>query len=407
MKLSFLYGIKYPGLFEHEKKASGNFCKHIRHSQNFCRIKFQVKPTGTMSKKNYSTIIGTGSYLPTQKIHNNDFLRHEFYQPDGKTYDKGAEHIIKKFEEIAEIEERRHVTDDLVTSDISFYAARDALESSGVDKESLDYIIVAHNFGDLRAENRRSDFVPSLAARVKHRLEIKNPKAIAYDICFGCPGWLQGLIQANYYLKSGEAKRAMVIGAETLSRVSDPYDRDSLLYADGAGAVIVEAASSRKPVGILSHAARSDALEYAYMLRMGPSYNPGYAGNELFLKMNGHKLYEYALNTVPKVIKESLGKINILPGDITKILIHQANGKMDSAILKRLFKMYGQNKIPPHIMPMIISRFGNSSVATLPTLLDMLFKGKLENHTLKKGDISVLVSVGAGMNVNSVVYKMP
>jgi 3-oxoacyl-[acyl-carrier-protein] synthase-3 len=276
-----------------------------------------------------------------------------------------------------------------------------------LDKESLDYIIVAHNFGDLRTDNRRSDFVPSIAARVKHKLEIKNPKAIAYDIGFGCPGWLQGLIQANYYLKSGDAKRALVIGAETLSRVSDPHDRDSLLYADGAGAVIVEAVDSREPVGILSHAARSDTLEFAYMLRMGPSYNPGYAGDELFLKMNGHKLYEYALNTVPKVVEESLEKINILPGDLSKILIHQANGKMDSAIIKRLFKLYGQKIIPPDIMPMIISRFGNSSVATIPTLLDMLFKGKLENHALNKGDISVLVSVGAGMNINSVVYKMP
>jgi 3-oxoacyl-[acyl-carrier-protein] synthase-3 len=360
-----------------------------------------------MIKKIYSTIIGTGSYLPTKRIHNNDFLRHEFFQPSGEMYDKGAEQIINKFEEITEIKERRHVPDDLVTSDISFYAARDALESSGIDKESLDYIIVAHNFGDLRKYNKRPDFVPSLAARVKHKLRIKNPKSIAYDICFGCPGWLQGLIQANYYLKSGDAKRALVIGAETLSRVSDPHDRDSLLYADGAGAVIVEAAASRKPVGILSHAARSDTLDYAYMLRMGPSYNPGYVGDELFLKMNGHKLYEYALNTVPKVVKESLGKINIFPDHISKILIHQANGKMDSAILKRLFKLYGEKEIPPDIMPMIISRFGNSSVATIPTLLDMLFKGKLENHTLKKGDISVLVSVGAGMNINSVVYKMP
>lgn len=311
---------------------------------------------------------------------------------------------LKKFIEVLK---KRAIPEDLVTSDISFYAAREALESSRVDKESLDYIIVAHNFGDLRTENRRSDFVPSIAARVKHKLRIKNPKTIAYDINFGCPGWLQGIIQANYYLKSGDAKRALVIGAETLSRVSDPHDRDSLLYADGAGAVIVEAAASRKPLGILSHAARSDALEYAYMLRMGPSYNPGYAGNELFLKMNGHKLYEYALNTVPKVVKESLGKINILPGDISKIFMHQANGKMDTAILKRLFKLYGEKEIPPDIMPMIISRFGNSSVATIPTLLDMLFKGKLENHVLKKGDISVLVSVGAGMNINSVVYKMP
>jgi 3-oxoacyl-[acyl-carrier-protein] synthase-3 len=362
---------------------------------------------GAITKKIYSTIIGTGCYLPTQTVHNRDFIRNEFYQPDGTTFDKAGESIVKKFEEITEIQERRYVSDDLVTSDISFFAAREALESSQVDAESLDYIIVAHNFGDLKTENRRSDFVPSLAARVKHRLAIKNPKTIAYDLCFGCPGWLQGLIQANYYLKSGDARRALVIGAETLSRISDPYDRDSMLYADGAGAVIVEAVESREPVGILSHTTRSDTLEYAYMLRMGPSNNPAYQGNELFLKMNGHKLYEYALNIVPQVVEESLTKVNLVPADISKVLLHQANGKMDLAILKRLFKLYGQTEIPEDIMPMIISKLGNSSVATIPTLLDMLLKGKLENHLLKKGDKVIFVSVGAGMNVNSVVYRMP
>jgi len=360
-----------------------------------------------MSKNIYSTIIGTGSYLPSRKVDNSVFLQHEFFQPDGRMFDKAPELTIKKFEEITEIKERRYLTDDLVTSDISFYAARDALKSSKIDKESLDYIIVAHNFGDVKANNKRSDFVPSLAARVKHKLEIENPKTIAYDICFGCPGWLQGLIQAYYYLKSGEAKRALVIGAEALSRVCDPHDRDSMLYADGAGAVIVEAVTSSEPVGILSHAVRSDTLEYAYMLWMGPSYNPDYAGSELFLKMNGHKLYEYALNTVPKVVQESLVKANLSLNDVHKVLLHQANGKMDMAILKRLFKLYGQKEIPPYIMPMTIAGFGNSSVATIPTLLDMIFKGKLDNNKIKKGDVIVFASIGAGMNVNSVVYKMP
>jgi 3-oxoacyl-[acyl-carrier-protein] synthase-3 len=360
-----------------------------------------------MSKNIYSTIIGTGSYLPSRKVNNSIFLQHEFFQPDGGKFDKEPELMIKKFEEITEIQERRYLTDDLVTSDISFYAAQEALKTSKIDKESLDYIIVAHNFGDIKVNNKRSDFVPSIAARVKHKLEIENPKTIAYDICFGCPGWLQGLIQAYYYIKSGEAKRALVIGAEVLSRVSDPHDRDSMLYADGAGAVIVEAVASSEPVGILSHAVRSDTREHAYMLWMGPSYNPDYPGSELFLKMNGHKLYEYALNTVPKVVEESLVKANLSLSDVHKVLLHQANGKMDMAILKRLFKLYGQKEIPPYIMPMTIAGFGNSSVATIPTLLDMLLKGKLDNNKIKKGDVIVFASVGAGMNVNSVVYKMP
>jgi len=283
------------------------------------------------------------------------------------------------------------------------------LESSKIDKESLDYIIVAHNFGDVRADNKRSDFVPSLASRVKQKLGIENPKTIAYDVPFGCPGWLQGMIQVDYYLKSGNAKRTLVIGAEVLSRISDPHDRDSMIYADGAGATIVEAIRSpdNSGIGILSHAVRSDTLEQTYMLRMGQSYNPDYQGNELFLKMDGHKLYEYALRTVPHVVRESLTKAGLSLGDINKVLLHQANAKMDEAILKRLYRLYGEKEVPPYVMPMTISWLGNSSVATLPTLLDLLLKGKLDNHGLKKGDFVVFASVGAGMNINSMVYRMP
>ncbi len=360
-----------------------------------------------MTEKIYTTIVGTGSYLPTRKIGNREFLENVFHQPDGTVFAKDPESIIQKFEEITEIKERKFVTDDLVTSDISYFAAKNALESSGIDKESLDYIIVAHNFGDVLAANKRSDFVPSLAARVKHKLGIENPNSVAYDIAFGCPGWLQGVIQADYFLRSGDAKRALVIGAETLSRISDPHDRDSMLYADGAGAVIFEAVKSSERVGILSHSARSDALEFAYMLRMAESYKSGHNGNELYLKMNGRKLYEYALNTVPGVVKDSLEKVQVPVSDVKKILIHQANAKMDKAILKRIFKLYGLKEIPEHIMPMNISTFGNSSVATLPTLLHMVLNGEIENQAIEPGDIVVFASVGAGMNINALVYQTP
>ena len=360
-----------------------------------------------MSKDIHSIIVGTGSYMATRRVHNRNFLRNEFYDPDGKRLEKTNEEIIKTFEEITGIAERRYVTDDLVVSDIAFRAAKNAFDLSKIDKESLDYIIVAHNFGDVRADNKRSAFVPSLGSRVKQKLGIENPRTIPYDIVFGCPGWLQAMIQADYFLKSGDTKRILVIGSEVLSRISDPHDRDSMIYADGAGATIVEAITGREPVGILSHATRSDTLKHAYMLRMGKSYNPNYKGNELFLKMDGHRLYEYALMTVPKLVKESLVKAGLSLGDIKRVLLHQANAKMDEAILRRLYKLHGEKEVPPYVMPMTISWLGNSSVATLPTLLDLLLKGKLENHDLKKGDIVVFASVGAGMNINSMVYKMP
>jgi len=360
-----------------------------------------------MSKKIYSIIVGTGSYIPTQRVPNEAFLESTFYGPDGKLLDKKNAEIIDKFEKITGIKERRYVTDDLVASDIAYFAAKDALESSKIDPETLDYIIVAHNFADIKIDNRRSDFVPSLAARVKHKLQIVNPYTIAHDTPFGCPGWVQGMTQADYYIRSGDAKRALVIGAETLSRISDPHDRDGMIYADGAGATILEALASEKPVGILSHAARSDTHEYAYMLWMDRSNNPNYKESDLFLKMQGHKLYEYALKTVPQVVKQSLDMAGLSINEVNKVLIHQANEKMDEAILERLFGLYGAKEIPPDVMPMCISWLGNSSVATIPTLLDLVCKEKIENHAWEKGHIIVLTSVGAGMNINSMVYKIP
>jgi 3-oxoacyl-[acyl-carrier-protein] synthase-3 len=360
-----------------------------------------------MEKKLYSVIIGTGSYVPAKRVLNSDFLNRTLFDASGEKLKKSNQETIDKLTEITGISERRHAADDQQASDIAYLAALDALESSKIDKESLDYIIVAHNFGDVRLGNVRSDFVPTLAARVKHKLAIANPRTIAYDLPFGCPGWVQGMIQANYYLRSGDCKRAMVIGAETLSRISDPHDRDSMIYSDGAGATILEAVESDKPLGILSHAMRSDTIDHAFMLWMGKSFDPQHQGDELYLKMDGHKLYEYALKTVPLVAKESIEKAGLNIKDIKKVLIHQANEKMDEAILKRLFKICDGGVFKAEIMPMTISWLGNSSVATVPTLLDLILKGKLDGHEIAAGDAIVLTSVGAGMNINAIVYRMP
>lgn len=354
----------------------------------------------------WTTIAGTGSYIPQRQVPNSYFLDHEFYSPEGLPIERPNRETIETFEAITGIKERRYIEDGLNTSDIAYLAAQDALASSGTDPETLDFITVAHNFGDVAAGNRRSDFVPSLAARVKHRLAIKNPRAIASDLVFGCPGWLQAVIQADFYIRSGHARRGLVIGAETLSRVSDPHDRDSMIYADGAGACVLEARESDVPVGILSHCTRSDADPQADMLSMGPSNNPAYPGSDLFLKMQGHKLYEYALRHVPRVVKECVTRAGVSPLDVSKLLLHQANFKMDEAILERFYRLFGQS--PPRlIMPMTISWLGNSSVATLPTLLDLMMKGKLSRQRIMSGQTIVLAAVGAGMNINAVTYRTP
>jgi len=358
-----------------------------------------------MSNRFFSIITGSGRYIPTRIIKNEKFLENEFYNSAGEKIAKTNEEIISKFFQITEIEERRYVEDKFVASDIGFFAAQDALDSSKIDKETLDYIIVAHNFGDVKKSNPKSDFVPCLAARIKHKLGIENPYTIAYDLPFGCPGWIQALIQADYYIKSGDAKRILVIAAETLSRISDPHDIDRMLYSDGAGAVILEAVESETPVGIIKHLTRTDTLEQANLLRMDKSYYPEFGSDDLFLKMNGRKLYEYALNTVPQVVKDCIDKSGVPFKDINKVLIHQANAKMDYAILSRIFKLFGVSEIPEDIMPMTIAKLGNNSVATVPILYDLIMKGEMKNQQINNGDHFILASVGAGMNVNVIVYK--
>jgi len=197
----------------------------------------------------------------------------------------------------------------------------------------------------------------------------------------------------------------LIIGAETLSRVSDPHDRDSMIYSDGAGAAVLEAHEGAVPVGILAHAARSDTIDHAKLLWMGESYKADFEDNRLFLKMYGRKLYNYALTNVPGVVKKSLDRAGLDLADVRKLFLHQANAKMDDAILKRLFKLYQVSEIPDGIMPMSISWLGNSSVATVPTLIDLVARGEMDGQKVNPGDTAILASVGAGMNVNSVVYR--
>jgi 3-oxoacyl-[acyl-carrier-protein] synthase III len=360
-----------------------------------------------MNDSFYSIITGTGRYIPTQIVENKKFMDNEFFNSSGEKISRSNDEIISKFQQITEIEERRYVEDQFVTSDIGFFAAKEAISISGIDKETLDYIIVAHNFGDVKKANQKSDFVPTIASRIKFKLGINNPYCVAYDIPFGCPGWVQAMIQADYYIKSGDAKKVLVIGAETLSRVSDPHDIDSMIYSDGAGAAVVESVKSSEPVGILAHKTRSDTINHSGLLRMEKSYNPGFQNNDIFLKMDGRKLYEYVLNTVPQVLKDCIDRVGLTLSNIKKVIIHQANAKMDDAILFRLFKLYNIKDIPKHIMPMTIAWLGNNSVATIPILLDLLIRGEMENQQLAKGDHCIFASVGAGMNVNVIVYRMP
>ncbi|MFI5132883.1 MAG: 3-oxoacyl-ACP synthase III family protein [Chitinophagales bacterium] len=354
-----------------------------------------------------TVITGTGSYIPTVVKTNPDFNEQDFYGEDNQRINTPKQEIIEKFQEITGIEERRYLSENINTSDIGMIAAKKAIEESGIDPEELDQVIFAHNFGNVIKNTIQTDVLPALASRVKHDLGIKNPNCVAYDILFGCPGWLQGLIQADTFFKAGIAKKALIVGAEALSRVLDMYDRDSMIFSDGAGACVAEAKPADETAsGILSWTVQSHCLNEAYYLYLGKSNFPGSDPRIRYIKMKGRKVYEYAMQHVPAAMKSCLDKAGLSILDVKKMFIHQANEKMDEGIISRLYKLYGIRELPEHIMPMSIQKFGNSSVATIPTLFDMVRKDLMVSHELNPGDVVMFASVGAGMNINAVCYRM-
>ena len=352
-----------------------------------------------------SVITGTGAFIPSEIRPNSDFTQHNFYTEETQRIETPTHEVVEKFRQITGIEERRYADPGMNTSDIALISAKLAIEESGIDPETIDQIILAHNFGNVINQTIQTDAVPSLASRVKHGLGIKNPNCIAYDVLFGCPGWLQGVIHADAFFKAGIAKKCLIIGAETLSRVIDPYDRDSLIFSDGAGACVLEYQESDRGAGIMASSVQTHSVEEAYYINMGKSYFPGSDPNIRYIKMRGRKVYEYAVKHVPAAMKDCLDKAGVKIEDLKKIFIHQANEKMDDAIIRGLYKLYGIKNPPKDIMPMSIHWLGNSSVATIPTLYDHVRKGHYDEHDLEEGDIILFASVGAGMNINAVCYR--
>jgi 3-oxoacyl-[acyl-carrier-protein] synthase-3 len=353
-----------------------------------------------------ATIIsGTGSYIPSIVKTNLAFAENTFYGEDGVLIKTPNAEIVEKFKDITGIYERRYAEENMNTSEMASKAAELAIQDAGIDPETIDQIIVAHNFGNVLPGTIQTDTIPAIASRVKHQLGIKNPNCVAYDILFGCPGWIQGVIQADSFIKSGMAKRCLVIGAETLSRVVDSHDRDSMIFSDGAGACIVEEDSNTNS-GILASSVQSHCVDETYFLYLGKSYHPEGDEATRYIKMKGRKVYEYAIKNVPLAMKECIEKAGVDIHDVKKFFLHQANEKMDEGFIKALYKLYDIRIVPENVMPMSIHDLGNSSVATIPTLYDLVKRGKYKEHQLHKGDIVIFASVGAGMNINAICYRV-
>ncbi len=351
-------------------------------------------------------IIGIGSHLPANIMKNEDFKGYTFYKKTGVRIDKPTEQIVKKLEDISEIKERRYATKGTDNASMAAAAAEAAIQDSGIDRETIDQIIFAHNFGNVPKTGFNNDLLPNLSARVKHKLGIKNEMCVAYDILFGCPGWVQGIIQGHLYIKAGAAKRILVIGADLMSRMVDNNDLDSMLFSDGAGACVIEAEESEEASGVLAFKTVSSCktdLNYitsAQSILSKDEDDPIY-----YIRMNGRGVYKYGLEKVPAAINATLEAAGLKIEDVSKFLIHQANGKMIKQMIQKAFKAKGFKGYDEKVLPLNVQFIGNNSVATIPVLWDWIRKGKLEGHEINKGDIVVIASVGAGMHANCIVYK--
>lgn len=351
-------------------------------------------------------IKGSGHYLPENIVKNSDFLFYEFYDEKGEKIQKSNQETIQKFQEITEIEERRYANPEMKNSEMASIAGRRALEDAKLDPEQLDYIIVASNYGDIEKKSQAADFMPSMASRVKHLLGIKNIKCRPYDMIFGCPGWVESMILATQFIQAGLAKYILVIGSDMVSRAIDPHDRTALIFSDGAGAVVLSAEEGDEPKGVLGYGTYNYAQDEISYLTSGPSLKADCTDHAKSVSMKGRKVYEFALRNVPQAIKDVIDASGSEISEIKKVLLHQANAKMDHAMVARLFKLY-QTEAPEDVAPMTVQKFGNSSVATVPTMFDLIQKKELGTHQFNSNDKIIFASVGAGMNINAIIYKMP
>lgn len=352
-----------------------------------------------------SVITGAGSYLPEKKMTNQDFLEAEFLYESGERIPKSNRLIIEKLRQISGIRERRYVEDGQDTAQMAAIAGERAIANAGLDKEQIDGIILAHNFGNIPPGAVQGHLIPNLAAITKGRMGLQNPACFAFDILYGCPGWLQGLILAHQHLVTEQLNHVLVIGVEVITRILDPHDLDTMLFGDGAGAVVLSREESDTKRGILSYQAVSHCNEELEFLKMGDSYNKD-APEALHPKMQGKKVYRYAVEQLPVLASNCLEKAGIPLGDVSKFLFHQANEKMILAIADALFKRQGLKGDLEKLVPLTINFTGNSSVATIPTLLDLILRKELPPHEINSDDILVLASVGAGMHANVMVYRV-
>lgn len=320
-------------------------------------------------------IVGTGSYLPEKVMTNFDLE---------KMVETSNDWIISR----TGIEERRIAAADQCTSDMATVAAQRALDMAGIKAEDIDLIVLGTITGDYPW--------PATACIVQANLGAKN--AYAYDISAACSGFLYALSSANDFLAAGRGKRALVIGAETLSRIIDWQDRNTcVLFGDGAGAVVLEAQESES--GVLSCHLHSDGhyLELLYQPGFGTKIPPSIEAlnsQTPYLKMQGNEVFKVAVRSLTEVSKEALTANGVTSRDVAQFIPHQANMRILEATTKRLKLTAEQSFINVH-------KYGNTSGATIPIAIDEAHRQGL----LHEGDLILSAAFGGGFTWASALIR--
>lgn len=308
-------------------------------------------------------IIGTGFSLPAYKA-DNDYLT--------TLVDTSDEWITERTGI-----RYRHLARDETTASLASEAAKKALENSGLQAEDIELLIVATISSDTDT--------PSTACRVQ--AELGASRAVAFDIGAACSGFLYAIHIAEAFIRSGVYQNALLVGAETLSKLVDWKDRSTcILFGDGAGAAMLQASETG---GVLSQIVGSNGAKWQSLFCMGrPNGNPLQEGTQTcgHLQMNGQEVFKFAVRTVPVCIEEVLQKAGISKKTVKYFVLHQANKRIIQSVAKRLDQ-------PEEKFPMNLEQCGNTSAASLPILLAQLDA----QRTLCRGDKLVLSGFGAGL----------
>lgn len=318
-------------------------------------------------------IMGTGSYVPERILTNNDLA---------KIVDTNDEWITTR----TGIRERRIAADDEATSDLAFKAAEKAIIDAGIDKNEIELIIVATMTQD--------HLTPSTAALVQDKLGIK---AAAFDVSAACTGFIYGFTAGYSFIKAGIYKKVLVIGAETMSRVTDWEDRGTcILFGDGAGAVVL----GEVEIGgfLASHLAADGSGACELIVPAGGSRKAATTetieNREVYLKMNGREVFKFAVKAFPESVENVLTQQNLTADDIDIFIPHQANVRIIEAIAKRF-------KQPLDKFFVNLHKYGNTSGASIPIALDEASK----EGRFKKGDKIVATGFGGGLTYGSILFE--